>query len=224
LITEAALEIFASKGYHATSLGEIAKAAGVTRTVMYDHFPSKRVLLLAVMQEQNTVLVEYVGARITGAGPPRERMRSTIDAYFSFAQSRPAARRLLFDRTDEDDPEIRTVRQGIRESRTPAVAALLGNDIRAAFGLGPSGPMAEAMVELLIAGLGGVAQWWERHPDMPKSALVEGAMRVLWTGRGNPDSTPRGHEHGPPRVVTTRGGFLMIGAHSQPTLVSVNPP
>lgn len=185
LITEAALEIFADKGYHATSLGEIAKAAGVARTVLYDHFPSKRVLLLAVVQEQNTALVEYVGARITGAGPPRERMRSTIDAYFSFAQSRPAARKLLFDRANEDDPEITTVRQGIREARTRAVTALLGNDIRTTVGRDPHEPIAEAMVELLITGLDGVAQWWERHPDMPRSTLVEGAMRVLWTGLGN---------------------------------------
>ncbi|MEU8800645.1 TetR/AcrR family transcriptional regulator [Spirillospora sp. NPDC048819] len=185
LITEAALEIFASKGYHATSLGEIATAAGVARTVMYDHFPSKRVLLLAVMQEQNTALVEYVGARITGAGTPRERMRSTIDAYFGFAQSKPAARRLLFDRTDEDDPAIRTVRQGIREARTQAVTALLGNDIRTTVGLNPHEPIAEAMVELLITGLDGVAQWWERHPDMPRSMLVEGPMRLLWTGLGH---------------------------------------
>jgi AcrR family transcriptional regulator len=184
LITEAALKIFAGKGYHATSLGEIAAAAGVARTVLYDHFPSKRVLLLAVMQEQNAALVEYVGARITGTGTAEERMRSTIDAYFGFAQSRPAARRLLFDRTDEDDPEIRTVRQGIRESRTHAVTALLARDIRT-IGLEPGEPIAEAMVELIITGLDGVAQWWERHPDMPRSMLVEGAMRLLWTGLGN---------------------------------------
>ncbi|SEG08456.1 DNA-binding transcriptional regulator, AcrR family [Thermomonospora echinospora] len=184
LITAAALKIFAGKGYHATSLGEIAAAAGVARTVLYDHFPSKRVLLLAVMQEQNAALVEYVGSRITGSGSAEERMRSTIDAYFSFAQSKPDARKLLFDRTDEDDPEIRTVRQGIRESRTRAVTALLAGDMRSV-GVDPGEPIAEAMVELIITGLDGVAQWWGRNPQMPRSVLVEGAMRLLWTGLGN---------------------------------------
>jgi AcrR family transcriptional regulator len=184
LITEAAVKIFAAKGYHATSLGEIASAAGVARTVLYDHFPSKRVLLLAVMQEQNAALVEYVGARISGAGPAEDRMRSTIDAYFSFARSRPEARRLLFDRSDENDPEIATVRQGMRESRTRAVTALLAGDMRS-IGVDPGEPIGEAMVELIITGLDGVAQWWERNPDMPQSVLVEGAMRLLWTGLGN---------------------------------------
>lgn len=182
LITAAAVKIFADKGYHGTSLGEIAKAAGVARTVLYDHFPSKRVLLLAVMQEQNAALVEYMGVRIRGSGPAEDRMRSTIDAYFGFAESNPAARKVLFDATGEDDPEIRTVRLGIRESRTRAVTALLGDDIRTAVGLDPREPIAEAMVEFLITGLDGVAQWWERNPDTPRSTLVEGAMRLLWTG------------------------------------------
>jgi AcrR family transcriptional regulator len=184
VITAAALQVFASKGYNATSLGEIAAASGVARTVLYDHFPSKRVLLLAVMQEQNAALVEYIGGRITGSGTAERRMRSTLDAYFSFAETNPAARRLLFDRTNEDDPEIRTVRQGIRESRTRAVTALLAGDIRSV-GVDPGEPIAEAMVELLITGMDGVAQWWERNPGMPKSTLVEGAMLMLWTGLGN---------------------------------------
>ncbi|MFI0453436.1 TetR/AcrR family transcriptional regulator [Actinomadura sp. 6N118] len=184
VITATALKVFADKGYHGTSLGDIAAAAGVARTVLYDHFPSKRVLLLAVMQEQNAALVEYVGARITGSGSPEQRMRSTIDAYFGFAHSSPAARKLLFDHSAEDDPEIRTVRQGIRESRTRAVTALLAGDMQAV-GVEPGEPIAEAMVELIINGLDGVAQWWERHPHMPKEMLVEGAMRLLWTGLGN---------------------------------------
>ncbi|MFA1538236.1 TetR/AcrR family transcriptional regulator [Actinomadura monticuli] len=186
LIMAAALKVFAEKGYHGTSLGEIAAAAGVARTVLYDHFPSKRVLLLAVMQEENAALIEHVGARIAGAGSAEDRMRSTIDAYFSFAESRPEARRLLFDRADEDDPEIRVVRQGIRESRTHTVTALLADDIRMV-GVAPGEPIAEAMVELIITGLDGVAQWWERFPEMPRSALVEGAMRLLWTGLGTKD-------------------------------------
>ncbi|GAA3201206.1 TetR/AcrR family transcriptional regulator [Actinocorallia longicatena] len=181
LITAAAVEVFAAKGYHASSLGEIAKAAGVARTVMYDHFPSKRVLLLAVMHEQNAALIEYIGVRIMSAGTPRERMASTIDAYFSFAENKPAARHLLFDRTDDDDPEVSTVRQGIRDARLSAVTALLASDVEW-IGADPTGMATEAMVELIISGLDGVAQWRMRKPDVPRSTLVEATMWLLWEG------------------------------------------
>jgi AcrR family transcriptional regulator len=182
-ILDAALEVFAAKGYQATVLGDIAKAAGVTRSVLYDHFPNKRVLLLTVMQDRNAALLEYVGSRITGQGSAEDRMRATIEAYFSFAEQFPQARRLLFDRIDEDDAEIRTVRWGIREARTRAVMVLLAPDVRK-LGLEPEAPATEATVELLIAGLDGMAQWWERHKDVPREDLVTTAMQVLWTGLG----------------------------------------
>ncbi len=180
-IIEAALDVFAARGYHATAMEEIASAAGVTRSVLYDHFPSKRVLLITVLQEQNAGLVAHVGARITGSGSPGRRLRATLDAYFSFAQDRPAARRLLFDHTDEDDPEIKAVRWGIREARTRSVAVMLGRDLRS-LGLDPDSEVAQAVVELLISGTDGLAQWWERHPSVPRDRLVEAAMLVLWNG------------------------------------------
>ncbi|ROO85245.1 TetR family transcriptional regulator [Actinocorallia herbida] len=181
LITAAALESFAVKGYEGTSLGDIAKAAGVSRTVMYDHFPSKRVLLLAVLHEENAKLVEFVASRITASGSARERMRGTVDAYFSFAESRPKSRRVLFDLVIEDDPEISTVRQGIRDARLRAVAAMLASDMRE-IGVDPAEPAVEAMVEFIISGLDGVSRWWERKPQTPRQSLVEGVMWLLWTG------------------------------------------
>lgn len=180
-IVEAALEVFAARGYHASAMEEIGVAAGVTRSVLYDHFPSKRVLMITVMQEQNALLVEHVGARITGTGSPGRRLRATLDAYFSFAEDRPAARRLLFDHTDEDDPEIKAVRWGIRETRTRSVAVMLGRDLRR-LGLDPETEIAQAVVELLISGTDGLAQWWSRHPGVPREQLVEAAMRVFWNG------------------------------------------
>ncbi|MDA0636655.1 TetR/AcrR family transcriptional regulator [Nonomuraea sp. CA-218870] len=180
-ITESALEVFAARGYHATAMEEIAAAAGVTRSVLYDHFPSKKVLLITVLQEQNARLVEHIGARITGSGSPGRRLRATLDAYFSFSEDWPDARRLLFDHTDEDDPEIKAVRWGIRETRTRSVAVMLGRDLRN-LGLDPDSDTAHAVVELLISGTDGLAQWWARNPSMPRDGLVEAAMLVLWNG------------------------------------------
>lgn len=180
-ITEAALVVFAARGYHATAMEEIATAAGVTRSVLYDHFPSKRVLLITVLQEQNALLVEHIGARISGSGPPGRRLRATLDAYFSFAEDRPAARRLLFDHTDENDPEIKAVRWGIRETCTRAVAVMLAQDLKR-LGLDPETEIAQAVVELLISATDGLAQWWTRHPAVPREELVRASMLVLWSG------------------------------------------
>ncbi|WP_377323385.1 TetR/AcrR family transcriptional regulator [Pimelobacter simplex] len=106
-IEAAAVEVFAGRGYDAASVGAIAAAAGVSRTVLYDHFRDKRALYLHVLGTENAAMLAEVGAGITGAGAGRARMRATVAAYLSFAQQRPAARRLLVDPVPHRRPRPR---------------------------------------------------------------------------------------------------------------------
>jgi AcrR family transcriptional regulator len=179
-IVAAAIEAFSAKGYEGTSMGEIAAAAGVTRPVLYDHFSSKLALFLALLFEQDAELVAHVGERIAADGPAAERMRATADAFFAFAEERPHAFRLLFSEIGSGDPEVHAARARIHAQRTRAVATLLSPDAARA-GIGP-GERAEIMVELLIAGLSGVARWWEDHPDVARSELTAAAVDTVWVG------------------------------------------
>lgn len=190
-IEDAALAVFSAKGYGAASMAEIAEAAGVTRSVLYEHFATKRVLFLTVLGTQNAALVAHMGAAITGRGGRRTRMRATVAAYFDFAEANPTARRLLFDQTDEGDAELAAVRWGIRQTRTRAVMAMMAHDTERA-GLDPRSPEAEVLIELLISSLDGVAQWWAHHPDTPRATLETMAADVLWNGleRLNPRRMP----------------------------------
>jgi AcrR family transcriptional regulator len=60
LIVDAALEEFAIHGYEAASMGRIGRRAGVTRTVLYDHFPSKRALFAALLEAEHTELLAHL--------------------------------------------------------------------------------------------------------------------------------------------------------------------
>ncbi|MEU9456284.1 TetR/AcrR family transcriptional regulator [Streptomyces sp. NPDC048277] len=180
-ILAAAVEVFAHKGYGAASMGDISDAAGVARPVLYDHFPSKQVLYLNVLAELNSLLIAQVGAGITGSGDPRERMRATIGAFFAFAERSPAARTVLYDLTDDGDPEIEAVRIGYWDARIKVVTSMLGEDLRR-IGLDPLSAEAELTVELLVNGLNGLARWWLRHPETSRDTLVSTAERLLWNG------------------------------------------
>ena len=54
---EVARERFAHQGFHATSMDEIAEAAGVTKPVLYQHFPSKRALYVDILEETGRQLL-----------------------------------------------------------------------------------------------------------------------------------------------------------------------
>ncbi|MGP3982573.1 TetR/AcrR family transcriptional regulator [Streptomyces sp. KR80] len=180
-ILVAAVEVFAAKGYSAASMGDIGEAAEVARPVLYDHFASKQVLYLNVLAEQNAALIAQVGAGIQGSGGPRRRMRATIEAFFTFAEQHPAARTVLYDHTDEGDPEIEAVRRGYWDTRIKVVTSMLGEDLKRV-GVDPGSVEAELTVELLTNGLNGLARWWLRHPGTSRATLVSTAERLLWKG------------------------------------------
>lgn len=180
-IEAAAVEVFADRGYDASSVGEIATAAGVTRTVLYDHFKSKRELYVQVLDSQNAAMLAEVGAGITGEGAGSDRLRSTVTAYLSFARQRPAARRLLVDPIPTGDADLDQVISAYRTARTQAVAMMLAPDL-ARSGVLAGSTESAVVVELLITGVDGVARWWQDHPVATLDEVTDIASRLLWNG------------------------------------------
>lgn len=180
-IEAAAIGVFAARGYDATALGEIARAAGVTRTVLYDHFRSKRALYLHVLETQNDAMLAAVRSGITGTGAGPARLRSTIAAYLDFAARHPAARRLLLDPVPSGDLELDAVIASYRDLRSSAVATMLGPDL-ARSGVADGSAASAVIVALLITGIDGVARWWQEHPEVPLDEVTDIAARLLWSG------------------------------------------
>src|SRR2546423_13256660 len=103
---EVARERFAHQGFHATSMDEIAVAAGVTKPVLYQHFPSKRALYVELLEDVGNQLL----ARLTGAtdraSTGRQRVQDGFGAYFRFVDENRSAFRLLFGASVRNDPEF----------------------------------------------------------------------------------------------------------------------
>ncbi len=188
-LLDVALAVFADKGYQDTSMSDIALAAGVNRSIVYDRFPAKRTLFLTVLQEQHIAMLLAMGTTVSARTGLEERLRAVFDGYLEFAERNPAGRRLLFDFSAEDDPDIQVARRGISESRTRVLTLLLGAELRA-LGLDPGSPQAALHMEILLTGLDGLAQWWDHHPDVSREELVGIALRVLWTGLGQEAAPP----------------------------------
>src|ERR1700730_8247235 len=57
-LLDAAMEVFVARGYHAAAMDEIAERAGVSKPVLYQHFPGKQDLYLALLDESVDRLIE----------------------------------------------------------------------------------------------------------------------------------------------------------------------
>jgi len=165
-IEAAAVDAFASRGYDATSLGEIASAAGVTRTVMYDHFPTKRALFLQVLATQHELMVGEIARGITSEGGPRDRVRATLASYLRFTRDHPAARRLLLDPIPPGDAELDQVVRGYVEDRAHAISGLVSEDL-ARVGVDLASTSMPVIVAVVSGAADGLAQWWALHPETP---------------------------------------------------------
>lgn len=141
-----ALELFAQRGYRATTMDDIAEAAGVTKPLLYQHFSSKRALYLELVDSIAKDLLSAIRRAVMRADGPRQQVELGFAAYFRLVVSHEAEFRLLYGRDHADDQELgralRTVEDAIAEAIDPLIAAGLDADHRRLLAYGIVG-MAE---------------------------------------------------------------------------------
>ena len=74
-ILDVALKVFATKGFHESSMNDIAELAGITKPVVYQHFESKRALFLALIDDAGTQMINEITKATVGSGGERRRWR-----------------------------------------------------------------------------------------------------------------------------------------------------
>jgi AcrR family transcriptional regulator len=168
-----ALELFAQRGYRATTMDDIAEAAGVTKPLLYQHFSSKRALYLELVDSIARDLLSAVREAVMRADGPRQQVELGFAAYFRLVVSREAEFRLLYGRDHADDMELgralRAVEDAIAEAIDPLINAGLEPDHRRLLAYGIVG-MAE----------GASRRFMEQRPEGKGDAAVvdEEAQRL----------------------------------------------
>src|SRR5580698_6926276 len=101
-----ALDLFAERGYRATTMEDIAEAAGVTKPLLYQHFSSKRALYLELADSVAVDLLREVSLATKSAKGPRQQVEQGFQAYFHKIVTNEAAFELLYGRDQGDDEEF----------------------------------------------------------------------------------------------------------------------
>jgi len=129
-----ALELFARRGYRATTMDDIAEMAGVTKPLVYQHFSSKRALYLELVDSIAAELLSAVRAAVLAAEGPRQQVEMGFAAYFRLVINREAEFRLLYGRDHAEDKELgralRLVEDAIAEAIDPLIDAGLDDHHR----------------------------------------------------------------------------------------------
>src|SRR5919202_877874 len=182
-ILDAALEVFSRRGYNGASIDEIAQAAGISKALIYEHFPSKKDLHVSLLERHvQDIFVRLAETADTG-DPGETRLRNGVNAFFEWVERHPDAFRLLFRDTFEID--VAEVLARLQAQATGAIAALIAaepaeqapGDRETDFALA-----IEAMAQQLSGSVQSLAIWWQTHPDIEREWLVDRVIEYAWIG------------------------------------------
>jgi AcrR family transcriptional regulator len=124
-LLEVARDVFAERGFHATSMDELAAKAGVTKPVLYQHFASKRALYIELLESLGAELLGELGRATGSATSGRERVERGFAAYFHWVAGNPASFRLLFGASVRNDAEFAAVLEHVLAAAVGAVTPLI---------------------------------------------------------------------------------------------------
>src|SRR6266536_3832198 len=179
VIEQAALEVFAERGYHGASVDEIARRSGVTPPVVYDHFASKLELHKRLLERTRDELLAMWRESLAGDEQAEERIPRALDAWATYVQGNPYAPRMFFIETT-GDPDAQAIHPQVQAQSRVALGAILGREPGAENIAGSADAQAlEMAAEVLRAGLTGLAIWWSEHPDVPRERIVATAVNTL---------------------------------------------
>jgi len=172
----AAQEVFVSHGYHAAAMDDIAIRAGVSKPVLYQHFPGKLELYLALLDTHAEDVLDRVHRALAETEDNRVRVHNVLTAYFDFVDGADrgdeGAFRLIFESDLGNEPAVRERVDRVARLTMQAVAETVAVDT----GLG------RAQAELLsVAQI--TATWWlDADRPIPKAEAVRLLETLQWRG------------------------------------------
>jgi len=175
----AALEVFVAQGYHAAAMDDIAERAGVSKPVLYQHFPGKFELYLALLDASADAIIGNCRAALESTQDNEQRVRAAVDAFYAYVEHETGAFRLVFESDLTNEPAVRQHLERVTTECADAIAAVIHEDT------GLPAPAAR----LLAVSLVGMAQvssrfWLTDAAGISRDQAVALVSGLLWRGIG----------------------------------------
>jgi AcrR family transcriptional regulator len=177
-----ALEVFVAQGYHSAAMDDIAERAGVSKPVLYQHFPGKLDLYLALLDDSCDSIIDGTREALASTHDNKQRVAATMDTFFAYVAADTGAFRLVFESDLTNEPAVRERVERVTTECSASIAEVIAEDTG----------LPEDASRLLAVSLVGMAQvsaryWLHEAVDIPQpdaAALIAG---LAWRGiRGYP--------------------------------------
>jgi AcrR family transcriptional regulator len=160
-ILAAGAALFADNAYEEISMREIARAAGVSKPLLYHYFPSKIDLFKAAVSEAAGELQRLIES--TESAAPAEQLASTLDAYLGWIEDHARTWTKLMQ-SAATLPEAGTLVEGFRTRTMRMVLTQLAGE-------GEPRPALRAAIAGWFGYMDAAILDWTQHGDLPREKL-----------------------------------------------------
>ncbi|HET6771107.1 MAG TPA: TetR/AcrR family transcriptional regulator [Actinomycetota bacterium] len=177
-LLEVARKVFGGHGFHTVTMDAVAREAGVTKPILYDHFPSKRELYLALLEADLALLRTRLHGALQAPTGNRQRIRASFQAYFDFVDDHAEGFRLLMQEAIGAEREFREMVGQFRDEVLKEVADLILRESQSNL----NRDEAEAVALGLIGMVETAAQHNPGDSKPQRRAAVNTLVRMAWKG------------------------------------------
>ena len=183
----AAQEVFVAQGFHAAAMDDIADRAGVSKPVLYQHFPGKLDLYLALLDSACDTVIDRCRTALASTQDNKLRVEATMAAFYDYVAGESGAFRLVFESDLTNEPAVRVHVERVTHECAEMIAEVIAEDT----GLPPEA------ARLLAASLVGMAQvsarfWVKEGGSIARSDAAHLVAGLAWRGIGG---YPRTDDH-----------------------------
>ncbi|HET7329022.1 MAG TPA: TetR/AcrR family transcriptional regulator [Nocardioidaceae bacterium] len=178
----AAREVFVAHGYHAAAMDDIADRACVSKPVLYQHFPSKLDLYLALLDQTCDTVLDAVRDALGCTDDNKQRVTATMEVFYAYVADEGGAFRLVFESDLVNEPSVRDRVDRVTSESAGLIAQVIHDDTG----------LPDAQAELLAASLVGMAQvsaryWLAEQVPIAQDEAARLIAGLAWRGiRGYP--------------------------------------
>ncbi len=181
-LLESALEVFVAQGFHAAAMDDIAERAGVSKPVLYQHFPGKLDLYLALLDQSCDTIIDSCRAALAATDDNKQRVEATMHVFYDYVASAQGAFRLVFESDLTNEPAVRDRVDRVTRECAEAIALVIHEDTG----------LSDRQSQLLAVSLVGMAQvsarfWLDADDEIERRAAADLVAGLAWRGiRGFP--------------------------------------
>lgn len=173
-------QMIAEKGYHNTSIRDIARITGVSLAGLYYYFRSKEELLFMIQGRLLRTVLDDLRRNLEGVEHPHERLRVFVDNHVRFFARRMPAMKVMAHEYDCLTGEYRDQIRALRHEYTEMCLTIL-RDVRRFSGAGDAVVLRVAAFAL-FGMMNWIYTWYRPDRDVPVERLAEQLYRLFLGG------------------------------------------